>query len=72
MSTRTSLIGRIVAASTRHPLIVLLVVIGLTLVALVYTGRHFAMTADTTQLMSKELKCWCSREPGKHWLATVP
>ena len=61
MSTRTSLIGRIVAASTRHPLIVLLVVIGLTLVALVYTGRHFAMTADTTQLMSKELK-WRQRE----------
>ena len=61
MSTRTSLIGRIVAASTRHPLIVLLVVIGLTLLALVYTGRHFAMTADTTQLMSKELK-WRQRE----------
>ena len=61
MSTRTSLIGRIVAASTRHPLIVLLVVIGLTLLALVYAGRHFAMTADTTQLMSKELK-WRQRE----------
>ena len=61
MSTRTSLIGRIVAASTRHPLIVLLVVAGLTLLALVYTSRHFAMTADTTQLMSKELK-WRQRE----------
>jgi len=61
VSTRTSLIGRIVAASTRHPLIVLLVVLGLTMLALVYTGRHFAMTADTTQLMSKELK-WRQRE----------
>ena len=36
MSTRTSLIGRTVAASTRYPWIVLLLSAGLTLAALVF------------------------------------
>jgi hopanoid biosynthesis associated RND transporter like protein HpnN len=61
VSTRTSLIGRIVAASSRHPLIVLLVALGVMLAALVYTADHFAMTADTSQLISAKLK-WRQRE----------
>lgn len=61
MSTRTSLIGRIVAACTRHPLIVLLVASGLTVAALVFVAQHFAMTADTSQLISAQLK-WRQRE----------
>ncbi len=61
MSPRPSLIGRIVAASTRHPLIVLILVVGLTMAALVYTARHFAMTADTAQLISTKLD-WRQRE----------
>ena len=51
MSTRASLIGRVVAASTRHPLIVLLLAVVLTGAALVYTARHFAMTANTATLV---------------------
>ena len=61
VSTRTSLIGRIVAASSRHPLIVLLIALGVMLAALVYTAGHFAMTADTSQLISAQLK-WRQRE----------
>ena len=61
VSTRTSLIGRIVAASSRHPLIVLLIALGIMLAALVYTAGHFAMTADTSQLISAQLK-WRQRE----------
>lgn len=61
MSSRTSLIGRIVAASTRHPLIVLLLAVVLTAGALVYTARHFAMTANTAELISTKLK-WQQRE----------
>ncbi|MBS0517794.1 MAG: MMPL family transporter [Proteobacteria bacterium] len=61
MSTRTSLIGRAVAASTRHPLIVLLLALGFTGAALVYTAQHFAMTANTAELISTKLK-WQQRE----------
>lgn len=61
VSTRTSLIGRIVAASSRHPLVVLLVAFGFALAALLYTASHFAMTADTSQLISAQLK-WRQRE----------
>ncbi len=61
MSTRTSLIGRTVAASTRHPWIVLLLAAGLTLAALVFTAKNFAMTADPGQLISQKLD-WRQRE----------
>jgi uncharacterized protein len=58
---RTSLIGGIVAASTRFPLIVLLLAVGLTAGGLLYAVRHFAMTADTAQLISTKLT-WRQRE----------
>src|SRR6266851_2242822 len=61
VSTRILSIGRIVAASTRHPLIVLFLVAGLTLAALVFIAQNFAMTADTSQLISKRLE-WRQRE----------
>ena len=61
MSPRTSSVGRIVEISTRHPLIVCLLVTALTAAALAYTVRHFAMTADTAQLISTKLD-WRQRE----------
>jgi len=61
MSARTSLIGRTVAASARYPWIVLLVIAGLTLAALVFTAKNFAMTADPGQLISQRLD-WRQRE----------
>ena len=61
MSTRTSLIGRTVAASARYPWIVLLLIAGLTLAALVFTAKNFAMTADPGQLISQRLD-WRQRE----------
>ena len=61
MSTRILSIGRIVAASTRHPLIVLFSVAGLTLAALVFIAQNFAMTADTSQLISQRLE-WRQRD----------
>ena len=61
MSIRIPSIGRIVAASTRHPLIVLLSVASLTLAALVFIAQNFAMTADTSQLISQRLE-WRQRE----------
>jgi hopanoid biosynthesis associated RND transporter like protein HpnN len=61
VSTRTSLIGRTVAASARYPWIVLLLIAGLTLAALVFTAKNFAMTADPGQLISQRLD-WRQRE----------
>jgi uncharacterized protein len=61
VSTRASLIGRVVAASTRHPLIVLLLAVVLTGAALVYTAQYFAMTANTAELISTKLE-WRQRE----------
>ena len=61
MSTQTLLIGRAVAASTRHPWIVLLLSAGLTLAALAFTAKNFAMTADPGQLISQKLD-WRQRE----------
>ena len=61
MSPRISLIGRVVAASTRHPLIVLLAAVVLTAAAVVYLGGHFNMTADTARLISPKLE-WRHRE----------
>jgi hopanoid biosynthesis associated RND transporter like protein HpnN len=74
-------IGRIVAAfvaaSARHPLIVLLLSIAVTAVALVYSAGHFAMTTDTTQLISSR-DDWRKRElafenafPSLQWLTIV-
>ena len=56
----TSWIGRIVATSARHPLIVLLLSLALTAMALVYSARHFAMTTDTAELISTKDK-WRQR-----------
>jgi hopanoid biosynthesis associated RND transporter like protein HpnN len=61
VSIRTSLIGRVVAASTRHPVTVLLLGVVLTGAALVYTAQHFALTADTSELISTKLK-WRQNE----------
>ncbi len=61
MSTRSSLIGRTVAASVRYPWIVLFLTGVLTLGALVFTAKNFAMTADTAQLISQRLD-WRQRE----------
>lgn len=61
MSGGTSLIDRLVATSIRFPLIVLLLAVALTAAALIYTARHFAMTADTAQLISTKL-AWRQRE----------
>ncbi len=61
MSTRASLIGRVVAASTRHPVVVLLLAVVLTGAALVYTAQHFAMTANTAELISTKLE-WRQKE----------
>ena len=61
MSIRPSLIGRVVAASTRHPLIVLLLAVVLTGAALLYTAQHFALNANTTDLISTKLK-WRQQE----------
>jgi uncharacterized protein len=58
---RASLIGRVVAASTRHPAIVLLLGVVLTGAALVHTAQHFALTADTSELISTKLK-WRQNE----------
>src|ERR1700692_1021051 len=61
MPDRPSLFGRIVAASARHPFVVLLLVAVLTAASLVYTARHFAMTTDTAELISTKLE-WRQRE----------
>lgn len=57
----TAWIGGIVASSARHPVIVLLLALILTAVASVYASRHFAMTADTAELISTE-HLWRQRE----------
>jgi hopanoid biosynthesis associated RND transporter like protein HpnN len=59
----TPLIGRIVSASARHPVIVLILAIALTATALTYSARHFAMTADTAELISTKHE-WRQRELG--------
>jgi hopanoid biosynthesis associated RND transporter like protein HpnN len=55
LSTRIPLIGRIVAVSTRHPAIVVLVAALLTAVAGVYASRHFTLTANTEELISPKI-----------------
>ena len=56
----TSLTGRIVALSIRHSLIVLAAALALTAAAVVYLARNFAMTAETSQLISPKLE-WRKR-----------
>ena len=60
MSTGTSLIGRIVAVAIRHSLIVLLAAVALAAAAVLYMSRNFAMTAETSQLISPKLE-WRKR-----------
>jgi hopanoid biosynthesis associated RND transporter like protein HpnN len=60
LSTRIPLVGRIVAASTRHPVIVVLVAALLTVVAGTYAARHFTMTANTEELISPKME-WRQR-----------
>lgn len=55
-----SLVGRIVAVSTRHSLIVLLATLAATAAAFVYLAHNFAMTAETGQLISPKLE-WRKR-----------
>lgn len=50
-----SRIGRIVAASCRLPVTVLLVALLLAAAALLYTARHFAITTDTAELIATDL-----------------
>ncbi|CAN5744389.1 MMPL family transporter [soil metagenome] len=57
----TSWVGRVVAASARHSLIVLLASLALTAAALVYSAGHFAMTTDTGELISAK-EPWRQRE----------
>ena len=57
----TSWVGRVVAAAARHPFVVLLLSLGLTAAALVYAAGHFAMTADTAELISTRHE-WRQRE----------
>jgi len=61
LSTDTPLIGRIVAVSTRHPAIVVLVAALLTPGAGMYAARHFTMTANTEDLISPRLE-WRRRD----------
>jgi hopanoid biosynthesis associated RND transporter like protein HpnN len=56
LSTRIPLIGRIVAVSTRHSVIVVLVAALLTAVAGTYAARHFTMTANTEELISSKIE----------------
>jgi len=56
-----SWIGRVVATSARHPFIVLLLSLALTGAALFYSAGHFAMTADTAELISTRHE-WRQRE----------
>ena len=55
------LIDRIVAVSTRHSLIVVLVAALLTAGAGMYAARHFTMTANTEDLISPRLE-WRQRD----------
>jgi hopanoid biosynthesis associated RND transporter like protein HpnN len=60
LSIRIPLIGRIVAVSTRHPVIVVLVAAVLTAAAATYAARHFTMTANTEELISPKIE-WRQR-----------
>ncbi len=57
----STLVGRLVGACARHPLVVLLIAIVLTAVAAVYAVGHFAITTDTAELISPN-QDWRQRE----------
>ena len=57
----TSWLGGVVATAARHPFLVLLLSLGATAAALVYAVGHFAMTADTAELISTRHE-WRQRE----------
>ncbi|MFT8243586.1 MMPL family transporter [Roseomonas sp. BN140053] len=59
--SETTLTGRVVAASCRHPWWLLLLGLLLASGSVLYTVRHFAMTTDTVQLLSLDLP-WRQRE----------
>jgi hypothetical protein len=61
VSIPVSLSGRIVRASARYPLIILLLSVALTAVALTYSAGHFVMTTDTAELISAK-QIWRQRE----------
>ncbi|MFH5926060.1 MMPL family transporter [Roseomonas xinghualingensis] len=61
MPHQSSLTGRIVAASCRHPWLTLFLAFLLASGALFYTTRHFAMTTDTAELISTD-QIWRQRE----------
>jgi hopanoid biosynthesis associated RND transporter like protein HpnN len=61
VSSKTSLTARIVAASTRRPWVTLALALLLAAGAMVYSSRHFALTADTAELISTDLP-WRQRE----------
>lgn len=53
--THGSLLGRTVAYSCRHPLLVLLVALLLALGGGIYAARHFAMSTDTSALIASDV-----------------
>jgi hopanoid biosynthesis associated RND transporter like protein HpnN len=55
------LVGRLVVACVRHPLLVLVLGAALTAGAALYTARHFAMSTDVTELISTD-HAWRQRE----------
>jgi hopanoid biosynthesis associated RND transporter like protein HpnN len=56
VTARVPLSGRIVAASCRRPWAILLLAVALSAAALLVTARDFAMTTDTTELISPDLE----------------
>jgi hopanoid biosynthesis associated RND transporter like protein HpnN len=60
LSIGIPLIGRIVAVSTRHPVIVMLVAALMTVAAGTYAARHFTLTANTEELISPKIE-WRQR-----------
>ena len=71
LSMGTSLVGRIVAVSIRHSLIVLLATLAATAAALVYLAQNFAMSAETSQLISPKLE-WRKRGSGTQACGSGP
>jgi hopanoid biosynthesis associated RND transporter like protein HpnN len=61
LTVGTSPVARVVAVSIRHPLIVLLAALAFTAAAVVYMAGRFAMTAETSQLISPQLD-WRKRQ----------
>jgi uncharacterized protein len=69
LSIGIPLIGRIVAVSTRHPVIVVLVAALMTAAAGTYAARHFTLTTNTEELISAQIE-W--RQRGLNFQAAFP